>query len=925
MVVKRGVRGETAEVGGAGVGGKAVTRLAILSDAAVLAELSSSAHGLSAAEAATRLITFGPNAVRTHRARAWTVLGRQLRNPILILLAATVVVSLYLGDVGNSLVIIAILLLSVGLGFVTEYRAERASEELHSRVSHRSTVVRSGEPHECDVTEIVPGDIVYLSLGSIVPADLRLLDARDLECDESIITGESLPVTKTTGALSQVAELGSLTNSALMGTVVRSGSARGVVVATGGSTEFGRIALSLGQLQPQTDFQRGLQQFSVFLLTIALSLTTLIFIANLILQRPPIESLMFSLAIAVGMTPQLLPAVVSTGLAMGSRRLARAGVLVKRLVSIEDLGDIDVLVTDKTGTLTAGQLSFNQAITLGTQDALELGLLATDTDFDRPAEVHDGLSALDAALWSQSAPLAARLKAITRLDFIAFDHERRMASALIRQPDGATVLVCKGSAEDVLARCDRVPPTAQSELLRWYSEGARVIAVASRVLPQHTSTISPADETDLEFHGLLVFSDPPKEGAAISLAELAGLGIEVKIATGDNAIVAETVCRALGLTMGETLTGEQLNNMSDPELAARVVGAGIFARVSPEQKARILRLLRQEGKAVGFLGDGVNDAIALHDSDVGISVDSATDVAKEAADIVLMRKDLSVVADAVRLGRGVFSNTMKYVLMGTSGDFGNMFSAALGSVVLNFLPMLAGQVLLNDLLYDSSQLAIPGDRVDKEQVARPSHWNIGLIRKFMFLFGPISSVLDFATFGLMVWVFHASQSEFRSGWFVESLATETLIVFAVRTRRVPFFRSRPSAGLVAAVLTVVAIGCYLPYSPLSAVLGFVALPAPFFAALAGMIVIYLVAVEVAKHYFFTQMAKVESTATHLRAKGESHRIGRRAARFSTATTHRDHQRGSARARVSGRANGRANSRATNRAQTSARRSSTPTK
>jgi Mg2+-importing ATPase len=371
----------------------------------------------------------------------------------------------------------------------------------------------------------------------------------------------------------------------------------------------------------------------------------------------------------------------------------------------------------------------------------------------------------------------------------------------------------------------------------------------------------------------------------------------VKIATGDNGAVAERVCRDLGLAVGETLTGEQLDRLSDSELASRVVGAGIFARVSPEQKARVLRLLRREGKAVGFLGDGVNDAIALHDADVGISVDSATDVAKEAADIVLMRKDLGVVADAVRQGRRVFSNTMKYVLMGTSGDFGNMFSAALGSVVLNFLPMLAGQVLLNDLLYDSSQLALPGDKVDKEQIARPSHWNIGLIRKFMLIFGPISSILDFATFGLMIIVFQASQSEFRTGWFLESLATETLIIFAVRTRRVPFFRSRPSRGLIAAVLTVVAIGCYLPYSPANSLLGFVPLPAPFFLALTGMMLVYLFAVEVAKHYFFSHLARSEPAVSRPRATGDSHRIGRRAAGFSTATSRGDVRKGSSRARV----------------------------
>ena len=877
----------------------------------VLRDLSSAAAGLSGGEAAARLAELGPNALRVHRASAWSVLVRQLRSPILILLIATAGLSLFLGDVTNSIVIAVILLVSVGLGFGNEFRAERAAEALHSRVTHRVVVVRDDAAREINVVELVPGDVVRLGLGVVVPADIRLLESKDLLCDESILTGESLPVSKDPAPTAADATLGDLTSCVFMGTVVQSGSCTGVVVATGGRTEFGRIAVGLGTPQPETEFQLGLRRFSILLLQVALALTSLIFIANLLLHRPLIESLLFSLAIAVGITPQLLPAVVSTSLATGTRQLARHGVLVKRLVCIEDLGDMDVLVTDKTGTLTEGHISFTGVVTISpntispntaspntaSDELYLLGLLATEADYSGHTVSTVGQNPLDAALWESPQATKFDPARYDRLDLIPFDHLRRMTSVLVRETDGTQLLITKGSPEDVLRLCVDTPPHAQILLDEQFETGARVVAVATRSVTGVTR-IEPADEKDLTLRGFLIFLDRPKADARDSLAKLASLGITVKVATGDNAKVAEKVCADLGMLSGGTLTGAHIDAMSDPELAAAAREASIFARVSPEQKARLIRLLRESGGAVGFLGDGVNDALALHSADIGISVDSGTDVAKDAADVVLLEKDLGVLAEGVVEGRRIFANTIKYVLMGTSSNFGNMFSAATASVVLSFLPMLPGQILLNNLLYDSGQLAIPGDRVDKEQLLAPAHWDIAFIRRFMVVFGPISSLFDFATFALMIFVFHAAPGEFRAGWFIESIATQTLIIFVIRTRRVPFLKSRPSAGLIAASFGVVAAGVYLPLSPLASVLGFDPIPLPFFLALLAMTIIYLVLVEFAKQWFFSRAAqRLPHAAVAPLPRGRNHHIRRRAARFSVAAPRANERRRNPRSRT----------------------------
>ncbi|MBS2965880.1 magnesium-translocating P-type ATPase [Actinocrinis puniceicyclus] len=855
----------------------------VLSADEVLTRLGTDAGGLSDAEAARRLERFGPNAVASHGTGVWLVLWHQLRSSLLGLLAIAAVASYFVGERSDALIIGAILLLSVGLGFVNELRAEQAAAALHAQISHQVLVRRGGRTGLVDVTALVPGDLVELRLGEIVPADVRLVDSAGLECDESMLTGESLPADKSAEPVAAGAPLAERADCAFMGTVVQSGSGLGAVVATGGRTEFGKIAFGLGAHQPQTEFQVGLRRFSMLLAEVAAALTVSIFVINVVLHRPVIDALLFSLAIAVGITPQLLPAVVSTSLADGSRRLAKLKVLVKRLVCIEDLGDVDVLFTDKTGTLTEGQISFMRSLGADGQiddGPLRWGLLCNEASLEQGLAV--GGNPLDVALWRSPAAGAATdgSRGTARLAILPFDHQRRMTSVLVEEPGGMRTLITKGAPEAVLERCVRVPQSAREALDREFAAGNRVIAVAGRPAPA-AAALGPGDEKDLTLAGFLVFLDAPKTSARAALERLAALGVAVKVITGDNPVVATKVCRDLGLPDGGALSGADLDAMDDAQLAAAVPGTMVFARVSPEHKARIVRAQRTSGVGVAFLGDGVNDALALHAADVGISVDSGSDVAKDAADVILLEKDLGVLADGVVEGRRIFANTVKYVLMGTSSNFGNMFSAAGASLFLHFLPMLPSQILLNNLLYDSSQLAIPTDEVDPEQLARPSHWDIAFIRRFMVFFGPISSVFDFATFGVMLWVFHSGPAQFRSGWFVESLATQTLVIFAIRTRRIPFFRSRPSLPLLLAALAAVGVGAILPATPLAATLGFHPLPLGFFLTLVLMVVCYLGLIEIGKRRFYRVVPPHPAAASASRIR-RRRRVHRRAAHFSTA-------------------------------------------
>ncbi len=859
----------------------ALASAAGLSPEDVLVRLQSSAAGLSHDEASARLAEIGANALRSHGARPLAVFVRQLRNPLLILLVAAALTSFAVGERTSAVIILLIICLSVGLGFFNEYRSELAVEALHSQLRHTALAMRDGKPMAIDVTQLVPGDVVTLAVGDVVPADLRLLHTDGLECDEAVLTGESLPAEKSSDQAHAPESSLDLSSCAFMGTVVRDGSGLGVVVQTGGRTEFGAIALKLGERQPQTAFQLGLTDFSLLLVRVTAVLAGSILVLNVAIGRSLLGSVLFALAIAVGLTPQLLPAIVTISLSTGAKRLAERAVVVKRLVSIEDLGNIVVLFTDKTGTLTEGAITFSAALDAsgGPSDAaLRAGLLCNDATFAEGRVV--GGNPLDRALWEAPGATGADVKDARRVAERPFDYQRRLASVLIEDGDGLQVIV-KGAPETVLARCVEVPREAQAVLDGQFAAGSRVIAVATRAagIADGRTSLGDEDERDLRLAGFLTFVDRPKADAREALDRLRRLDVEVKVITGDNARVAQKVCSDIGLAVQGTLTGTQLDEMDDSQLAAALAQTTIFARVTPEQKSRLIKAQRGLGSTVGFLGDGVNDAVALHDADVGISVQTATDVAKDAADIVLLDKDLGILAGGVVEGRRIFANTIKYVLMGTSSNFGNMFSAGGASLILSFLPMLPTQILLNNLLYDASEMTIPTDNVDEEQLQRPAHWDTGFIRRFMTLFGPISSIFDFATFGIMIWVFNASAPLFRSGWFVESLATQSLVIFAIRTRRIPFFRSRPSTPLAAATLICVAIGILLPYSPVAHVLGFTALPAGFLAVLVVMIPIYLVLVELGKRSFYRVRAPGRVIARRL--PDRERRIHHRASRWTT--------------------------------------------
>ena len=728
-----------------------------------------------------------------------------------------------------------------------------------------------------EVTHLVPGDIVHLGVGSIVPADVRLLTASNLECDESILTGESVPAEKSPAPVASGAPLAELSSCLFMGTVVHEGAADAVVVATGAPPQFGRIAVGLGERHPQTEFQLGLTRFSGLLAKVGGVLSVTIFVINVALGRPVIDAVLFSLAVAVGITPQLLPAVVSTSLATGSRRLAEKKVLVKRLVCIEDLGDIDVLFTDKTGTLTDGHISFERAIDPAgddSPDVLTLGLVCNEAT--PTGETAVGGNPLDVALWEAPGATASPAGEFQRVAIAPFDHDRRCVSVLVDRHD-QRLLITKGAPEAVLDRCTDVTrrgtPCARSRVQRRQPRGRHRHPGRSRADHAHRRRRARPDPRRVprvprptQAVGRRV--DRPARRARHHRQDR-----HRRQPARRRDRVPDPRCR-----LGRHAHRRRPRRPRRRRAHRRGERGHDLRPGQPRAEGPHPARAARRRLAVAFLGDGVNDALALHHADVGISVDSATDVAKDAADIILLERDLDVLADGVAEGRRIFANTIKYVLMGTSSNFGNMFSVTVAAAFLPFLPMLPFQILLNNLLYDTSQMTIPTDRVDEEQLARPSHWDIGFIRRFMIRFGPISSVFDFATFAVMLWVFDAAAPEFRSGWFVESLATQTLIVFVIRTRRVPFFRSRPSRPLLVSVIAVVTIGALIPQSPLNDTLGFAPLPPAFFAVLVAFVVAYLACVEVAK-YFFYRVHAVTTTAQPLQ-RGHAHRVHRLAARWS---------------------------------------------
>ncbi|MFN3545430.1 MAG: magnesium-translocating P-type ATPase [Thiobacillus sp.] len=823
--------------------------------AALQAELAAGPDGLGGVDAAARLDSVGPNLLRPRSERAWIVqLARHFWNPLVLVLLAASAIAGVLGDVMSFAVITAIVLMSVVLDFFQEYRAGRAVDKLRQTVALRASVLRDGLAREVPVAEIVPGDVVLLAAGDLAPADGRVLAARDLFVNQAMLTGESYPVEKHAAEALPGADLAGATNALFLGTSVISGSGRMLVVRTGARTQLGQIADTLAQRPQATAFERGTQAFGALILRLTVVLVLAVLLINAVFERPLLESFLFAVALAVGLTPELLPMVLSVTLSQGAMRLARRKVIVKRLSAVQELGGIDVLCTDKTGTLTEGRIRLERHVdALGRESerVLEFAYLNSQFETGIKSPLDEAILAhthIDVAVWR-------------KIDEVPFDFERRRVSVLLER-EGERRLFVKGSPEDVLRLCTRfedgdvtqpLDDEARARIGAVFEslgrDGFRVLGVAWRETPPQQDHAVVTDESELVFSGFAAFLDPPKASAAPALAALAAGGVAVKIVSGDNELVARYICEQLNVPVTGVLNGADLQAMDDPALQAQVEQANLFCRVTPAQKTRILNALRARGHVVGFLGDGINDAPALHAANVGISVDSAVDVAKEAADLVLLEHDLNVLQEGVREGRRTFGNVTKYIMMGTSSNFGNMFSMVGGTLFLPFLPMLPIQILLNNFLYDLSEIAIPLDRVDEDTLARPRVWDMDFIRSFMLALGPVSSLFDFLTFYVLLKVFEASEALFHTGWFIESITTQVLVIFIIRTRGSPF-ASRPNVWLVVLSLGVVAFAMLLPWLPYAQHLGFVAPPPSFYAALAGIVAAYLAIMLWAKQLFY---------------------------------------------------------------------------
>jgi Mg2+-importing ATPase len=816
--------------------------------------------GLSSADAAARLARFGANVPTPRRRRlpALEFLSR-FRNPLVLLLLAASAVSALTGDLTSFVIITIIVLMSVTLDFVQEHRAGRAAERLAASVAVRASVMRDGKPCEVPVSDVVPGDVVMLCAGGLVPADGRVLDNRDFFVSQALLTGEPYPVEKSAGD-GDGADDPQAAHRVFMGTSVISGTATVAVDRTGSRTMLGDIAHTLATRPPATAFEHGTQAFGLLVMRITLFLVLTVVLINTSLHRPWLESFLFALALAVGLTPELLPMIVSVCLARGALRMAARKVIVKRLAAIHDLGSMDVLCTDKTGTLTEARIELAQHLdSLGRDSQRVLLLAALNSRFETGLK-----SPLDEAILRHGSELD--VGGWCKIDEVPFDFERRRVSVLLEK-QAERILVVKGAFEDVLRlstayegegpedlrpldAAGRAHLHARFEHLS--REGFRVLGIAWRaVAPDHPHAVVD-DETELVFAGFAAFLDPPKESAKAAVAALTARGVTVKVLTGDNELVTQHVCTQLGLDAAAMVTGAALAALDDQALGALVERTTLFCRVTPAQKNRVILALRRRGHVVGFLGDGINDAPSLHSADVGLSVDSAVDVAKEAAALILLEHDLGVLHDGVLEGRRTFGNIMKYIMMATSSNFGNMVSMAGAAAVLPFLPMLPLQILLNNLLYDVSELPIPMDDVDAAYLDRPRKWDMAFVRNFMMAVGPVSSVFDFLTFFVLLRLLGADAALFHTGWFVESLATQVLVIFVIRTQGSPL-RSRPSRWLVATSLAVVAIAILLPLSPLGPTLGFVPLPVRFYPVLAALVGAYLVAAEAVKRWFYRRL------------------------------------------------------------------------
>jgi Mg2+-importing ATPase len=797
----------------------------------------------------------------------------RFKNPLVILLLVASAISAFIGEITNFVIISIMVLFSVTLDFVQEHRAGKAAESLRHSVSVKARVMRDGKSVEVPVTEVVPGDVALLSAGDMVPADGLLIEACDLFVKQALLTGEAYPIEKHPGELpADATDLQDASNAVFMGTTVISGSAKMRVIKTGTATAIGAIADSLTNKPPATAFEVGTHRFGLLIMRLTVLLVMFVLLVNAYLGKPWLESFLFAVALAVGLTPELLPMVISVTLSRGAMHMAEKRVIVKRLAAIQNLGSMDVLCTDKTGTLTEAKIRLEQHVDpQGQASARVLELAYLNSFFETGLK-----SPLDEAILAHEN---IDVSAWKKIDEVPFDFERRRVSVLLDKGNGR-LLVVKGASEEIITLCTRyeqqgsdaqlpLDPVSRARIHEQHNalerDGFRVLGIAWREVPQDHPHAVVGDESELVFAGFAGFLDPPKQSAGAALAALKDSGVTVKIVTGDSDLVTQHVCAQLNIAVTGVLMGKDIEAMDDHALRIRVEKANLFCRVNPAQKNRVILALKARGHVVGYLGDGINDAPSLHSADVGLSVDSAVDVAKEAADMILLDQDLQVLHDGVLEGRRTFGNILKYIMMGTSSNFGNMFSMAGAALFLPFLPMLPTQILLNNILYDISEVPIPLDQVDTEELRQPRVLDMNFIRNFMLVIGPISSAFDFLTFYILLTVLKADEALFQTGWFVESLSTQVLVIFIIRTRGNPF-KSRAHPALVATSLSIMLIGAILPYSPLGHYFGFVPPPIQFYLILAAMAVSYLLVVELVKKAFYnwhTKYGKKPSTSHRL--------------------------------------------------------------
>lgn len=813
--------------------------------------------GLTSEEARVRLAQHGLNVLRPKKRTDWlALLLSQFKSPIIIILLFAAVLAFLLHDVTDAVIIVVIVGISGLLGFWQERGATSAVEKLLAMVQIKAAVLRDGSEVEIPIEQIVPGDIVILNAGDIIPGDCAIIESKDLFIGEATLTGETYPVEKEVGVVSAEAPLSQRTSSLFMGTHVVSGTARAVVVFTGKGTEFGRVSERLKLRPPETEFEHGVKHFGYLLLEITVILVVGVFIVNVFYARPVLQAFLFSLALAVGLTPQLLPAIISINLAQGAKRMAKEKVIVKRLMAIENFGSMNVLCSDKTGTLTEGVVTVKSGIDIDGKESEKVILYAYINAFYETGFVNP----IDEAIRKHRQ---FDLAGYEKLDEVPYDFVRKRLSILVSK-GGKNIIITKGALQNVLDVCSRVEKSdgtavdiskVREQILSRFeslsSQGFRTLGVAYREMPSGL-VVTKESETDLTFLGFVVLFDPPKNGVGDTVKELKQLGVSLKVITGDNSLVAASVSRQVGLARPKVLTARDLRHISDEALIKQVKEVDVFAEVEPNQKERIIMALKKAGDVVGYMGDGINDASAIHSADVGISIDSAVDVTKDAADIVLLEKDLSVLKAGVQQGRMTFANTLKYVFMASSANFGNMFSMAGASLFLPFLPLLPKQILLTNLLTDFPEMTISTDNVDHEIVEKPRRWDIKFIRNFMLIFGPVSSVFDYITFGVLLFLLHADNAQFRTGWFIESVVSAATIVLVVRSRR-PFFRSRPGKYLLATTLAIIAVTFALPFTPLGAVFGFQPLPLWFLLIIVLIVLIYIAGAEVTKRIFYKRV------------------------------------------------------------------------